>query len=288
MNITLSQVSYTYQQHTPYEYQALKDVSGTFESGKFYAIVGKTGSGKSTLIQQLNGLLKPTSGYIMLGDLKVTAKTKDKYIKPYRKHIGMVFQFPESQLFEDTVEHEVLFGPKNFGMNLENARKKSKHLLRTLGFSTDVMEKSPFQLSGGQMRKVAIASVLSSDPDVIILDEPTAGLDPKSQYQLMTFFKQLQLEQQKTIIFVSHEMNLVSQYADEIKVMQGGTLVKSCTPRELFKHPEEVQKLHLDLPDVVKLQYDIEAKYHMNFPDIALTEKAFVDMYNDWRRSHER
>lgn len=181
MTIQMNNVSYTYQKGTPYEYNAIEDVNLTFEQGNYYAIVGQTGSGKSTLIQHINALLKPTKGSITFDEIEISHKTKDKYLRPIRKKVGMVFQFPESQLFEDSVEKEIEFGPKNFKLDLEKVKEKSYQLLLDLGFSRDIMSLSPFQMSGGQMRKIAIVSILSMNPEVIILDEPTAGLDPQSK-----------------------------------------------------------------------------------------------------------
>ncbi|MDU5002330.1 MAG: ATP-binding cassette domain-containing protein [Staphylococcus aureus] len=168
MSIQFNQVSYIYQQGTPYEFEAIKNVSLTLEQGKYYAIIGQTGSGKSTLIQHLNALLKPTTGSVNINGLEVTNKTKDKHLRHIRKEVGVVFQFPESQLFEDSVEKEIEFGPKNFNMNLKNVKDKAFQLLLELGFSRNVMSSSPFQMSGGQMRKIAIVSILAMDPQVII------------------------------------------------------------------------------------------------------------------------
>ncbi|UDI77747.1 energy-coupling factor transporter ATPase [Staphylococcus taiwanensis] len=286
MTITFKDVSYTYQRGTPYEYQALKHINLTLEQGKYYAIVGQTGSGKSTLIQHLNGLLKPTKGHIAFDNLMITAKTKDKYIRNIRKKVGLVFQFPESQLFEDNVEREIEFGPKNFGMDIEEVKEKAFDLLIELGFPRDIMSLSPFQMSGGQMRKIAIVSILAMDPDIIILDEPTAGLDPKSRQQIMTLFKKIQEEQHKTIILVSHDMNDIAKYAEDIIVMKEGTIVEQIAPRQLFKQIDKLKDWHIVLPDIVQLQHDFEAKHHTKLNDIALSEEEFVEMYQEWQ-SHE-
>ncbi|AYU55832.1 energy-coupling factor transporter ATPase [Staphylococcus debuckii] len=287
MKVKFDDVSYVYQIGTPFEYEALHHIDTHFENGRYYAIIGQTGSGKSTLIQQFNGLLKPTYGAVELDDLKITAKTKDKVIRPFRQKIGIVFQFPESQLFEDSVEREVLFGPKNFKMDIEKVKEYAYRLLMQLGFERDIMEKSPFQMSGGQMRKVAIVSILAMDPDVIILDEPTAGLDPQSRDQVMALFKQLQEEQGKTIILVTHDMNDVAQYAENVKVMQKGTLVFEGTPRALFGNHQRVKEYHLDLPDIVQLQYDFEQKHHIKLPETALSDKEFIKLYKEWQ-AHEK
>ncbi|MCS4485969.1 energy-coupling factor transporter ATPase [Staphylococcus americanisciuri] len=287
--IKFEDVSFTYQQHTPYEYKALNLITTQFEQGKYYAIIGKTGSGKSTLIQHFNGLLKPSRGELQVLDVQITRKTKDKVLQKIRKRIGMVFQFPESQLFEQTVEHEILFGPKNYGLDLNKARQRAVMLLEQLGFDAEkVMQQSPFLLSGGQMRKVALVAILAMEPDVLVLDEPTAGLDPKSKRQVMQLFKEIQDKEKKTVILVTHDMNDVALYADEVKVMKQGRVISSQTPEELFSDKEYVQLLHLDLPDIVQLQRDVEARLDMRFERLAMTEVEFVKMYEVWRQQHER
>ncbi|WP_214515099.1 energy-coupling factor transporter ATPase [Staphylococcus saprophyticus] len=283
MTVKFSQVSYVYQKGTPFEHVALRDIETTFQQGKYYAVIGQTGSGKSTLIQHFNGLLKPSTGKLQIDDITITHKTKDKLLKQIRKRIGVVFQFPESQLFEDSVEREILFGPKNFNMPIDEVKARAYKLLIDFGFSRDILQQSPFQMSGGQMRKIAITSILAMNPDIVILDEPTAGLDPKSRDQIMKMIKKLQVEQNKTIILVTHEMNDVAKYVDEIKIMKQGQLVEECSPRKLFSDTNYVNQLHLDVPDVVKLQRDIEDKYQYYFNKIALTEDEFIDMYKEWQ-----
>lgn len=282
MSIQFNQVSYIYQQGTPYEFEAIKNVSLTLEQGKYYAIIGQTGSGKSTLIQHLNALLKPTTGSVNINGLEVTNKTKDKHLRHIRKEVGVVFQFPESQLFEDSVEKEIEFGPKNFNMNLKNVKDKAFQFLLELGFSRNVMSSSPFQMSGGQMRKIAIVSILAMDPQVIILDEPTAGLDPNSKHQVMSLIKKIQIEENKTIILVSHDMDDVARYSDEVVVMNKGTIVEKSNPRNLFNQKTQLLKWHIELPKVVKLQKDIEKKYNMLFPKLATNEEEFVKLYKEW------
>lgn len=282
MTIQLNNVSYTYQKGTPYEYNAIEDVTLTFEKGKYYAIVGQTGSGKSTLIQHINALLKPTKGSITFDEIEISHKTKDKYLRTIRKKVGMVFQFPESQLFEDNVEKEIEFGPKNFNLNLEEVKEKSYQLLLDLGFSRDIMSLSPFQMSGGQMRKIAIVSILSMDPEVIILDEPTAGLDPQSKKQIMSLIKRIQIEENKTIILVSHDMNDVARYADEVVVLNRGRVVETKEPRVLFRSINQLEDWHITLPNIVKLQNDFEYQYHTTLPKLALNEDEFVSLYREW------
>lgn len=287
MTVHFNQVSYVYQNGTPFEYLALEDIVTSFDQGKYYAVIGQTGSGKSTLIQHFNGLLKPTSGALEVDDITITHKTKDKFLKQVRKRLGVVFQFPESQLFEDSVEREILFGPQNFNMPLNEVKERAFRLLLEFGFNRDILQQSPFQMSGGQMRKIAITSILAMDPDIVILDEPTAGLDPKSRKQIMELIKKLQVEQQKTIILVTHEMNDVAKYVDEVKIMSNGKLIDSCTPRKLFSDTNYVNQMHLDVPNIVKLQRDIEDKHQYYFNKIALTEAEFIEMYKEWQQ-HER
>lgn len=286
MSIKFNDVTYVYQKGTPFEYEALHQINTEFEPGHYYAIIGQTGSGKSTLIQHFNGLLKPSYGTVALDDLVLKAKTKDKAIRPMRQRVGLVFQFPESQLFEDSVEREILFGPKNFNMNLDKVKDYAYRLLMKLGFDRDVMNKSPFQMSGGQMRKIAIVSILAMDPDIIVLDEPTAGLDPHSRKQVMDLLKQLQQEG-KTIVLVTHDMNDVAQYADRIKVLQQGTLVYEGTPRALFSDSVRINDYSLDLPDIVQIQRDFEHKHQTKLSDTALTDEEFIELYREWQRNEK-
>ncbi|UEX90607.1 energy-coupling factor transporter ATPase [Staphylococcus ratti] len=287
--IHFNEVSYTYQQHTPYAYQALNLVTTSFEEGRYYAVIGKTGSGKSTLLQHLNGLLKPSRGTMQIVDVKINRKTKDRALKEIRQRIGMVFQFPESQLFEETVEKEILFGPKNFNQDRTKALEKAKTYLNMMGVNPDtLLPASPFLLSGGQMRKVAITAILASDPDILVLDEPTAGLDPRSKQQVMALIQHLNKKEGKTVILVTHEMNDVAQYADEIKVMKKGRIVASYAPEHFFEQEALVKSLHLDLPDTVRLQRDLEQRSGVPFEGIALTEESFVSLYKKWGGRRER
>ncbi|WP_105995510.1 energy-coupling factor transporter ATPase [Staphylococcus agnetis] len=287
--IQFNEVSYTYQQHTPYAYQALNLVTTTFEEGKFYAVIGKTGSGKSTLIQHLNGLLKPSRGKLQVFDIKVDRKTKDRAFKSIRRRIGMVFQFPESQLFEETVQKEIVFGPRNFNQDTTEALNKGKTYLRMMGEQPDnLLEQSPFLLSGGQKRKVALTAILASNPDILVLDEPTAGLDPRSKQQVMTLIQHLNEQEGKTVILVTHEMNDVARYAHEVKVMKHGHVVASYDTETFFKQEQLVRSLHLNLPDTLRLQRDLERHSGIPFEGIALTEEDFVALYEKWGGRRER
>ncbi|AMG63700.1 MULTISPECIES: energy-coupling factor transporter ATPase [Staphylococcus] len=284
MSISFNDVTYIYQKGAPYEKEAVSHIHLALEQGVYYALIGQTGSGKSTLIQHINGLIKPTTGSLSVGDITIHHKTKDKHIRTIRKTVGMVFQIPETQLFEDTVEREIIFGPKNFGMDIEQVKSDAFDLLMQLGFPRNIMSLSPFQMSGGQMRKIAIVSILAMNPDVIILDEPTAGLDPQSRFQIMTLLKKFQLEDNKTIILVTHDMNDVACYADQTVIMKEGQIVDVCTPRDLFAKDKYITNWHIALPDIVKLQKDIEDKHQIKFPHLALTNEEFVQMYKEWRQ----
>ena len=234
MDIRFKQVGFAYQAGTPFEMRALHDVTFSVKDGSYVAIIGHTGSGKSTILQHLNALLKPTEGLVELGDKTIDSTTGNKDLKPLRKKVGIVFQFPEAQLFEETVEKDIAFGPKNFGVSEEEALKIAAEVVKTVGLPEEVLKKSPFDLSGGQMRRVAIAGVLAMKPEVLVLDEPTAGLDPKGRLEMMEMFYKLNKEQNMTIVLVTHQMNDVSDYADHVIVIEAGNVVKEGSPKEVF------------------------------------------------------
>lgn len=248
MDIRFEQVGFMYQAGTPFAMRALHDVDFTIPDGSYVAIIGHTGSGKSTILQHLNALLKPTEGTVALGERVITKETSNKELKPLRQKVGIVFQFPEAQLFEETVEKDIAFGPRNFGVSEENAIVIAREALQTVGLPEDVLQKSPFDLSGGQMRRVAIAGVLAMQPEVLVLDEPTAGLDPKGRQDMMAMFARLHREQGMTIVLVTHQMNDVSDYADHVVVVEGGTVVKTGTPKEIFSDSEWLVEKQLGLP----------------------------------------
>ena len=260
MDIRFNEVNFAYQANTPFETRALFDVNFNIPSGKYTAIIGHTGSGKSTILQHLNALLKPTSGTVTLGERVVDSETSNKDLKPLRQKVGIVFQFPESQLFEETVEKDIAFGPKNFGASEEEANQLAKETLKVVGLPEDVLHKSPFDLSGGQMRRVAIAGVLAMQPEVLVLDEPTAGLDPKGRFEMMEMFAQLQREKGITIVLVTHQMNDVSDYADYVIVCEKGAVVKTGTPEEVFADAAWLQEKQLGLPSTVQFVEKLKAK----------------------------
>jgi len=265
MRIELRQVEYRYQLNTPFERLALHDINLNVEPGSYVAIIGHTGSGKSTILQHLNGLLKPTKGEVAIGDKVITSKKKQKDLKSIRKKVGIVFQFPEHQLFDETVEKDICFGPMNFGTSEEEAKRLAKKTLGLVGLSEDILQKSPFDLSGGQMRRVAIAGVLAMEPDVIVLDEPTAGLDPRGRKDIMDMFARLHKERGMTTILVTHSMEDAAQYADEIIVMHQGTVYKSGTPIDIFSQPEQLIEIGLDVPETVRFQLLLQKETGIRF-----------------------
>ena len=249
MGITLENVSFTYQEGTPLSSSALTDVSLTIEDGSYTALVGHTGSGKPTILQLLNGLLVPSKGSVRVFDTVITPTSTNKEIRQIRKQVGLVFQFAENQIFEETVLKDVAFGPQNFGVSEEEAEKIAREKLALVGIDESLFERSPFELSGGQMRRVAIAGILAMEPTVLVLDEPTAGLDPLGRKELMTLFKKLHLAGM-TIVLVTHLMDDVATYADQVYVMEKGRLVKSGKPSDVFQDVASMEKVQLGVPKI--------------------------------------
>ena len=260
MDIRFKQVGFAYQAGTPFEMRALHDVTFSVKDGSYVAIIGHTGSGKSTILQHLNALLKPTEGIVELGDKTIDSTTGNKDLKPLRKKVGIVFQFPEAQLFEETVEKDIAFGPKNFGVSEEEALKIAAEVVKTVGLPEGVLKKSPFDLSGGQMRRVAIAGVLAMKPEVLVLDEPTAGLDPKGRLEMMEMFYKLNKEQNMTIVLVTHQMNDVSDYADHVIVIESGNVVKEGSPKEVFSDASWLLEKQLGVPTTLAFVEKLKEK----------------------------
>ncbi|MFJ7699459.1 energy-coupling factor ABC transporter ATP-binding protein [Lysinibacillus fusiformis] len=276
MDIKLQQVSYAYAQGTPFEKRALFDVEFGIPSHTYQAIIGHTGSGKSTILQHFNALLRPTSGEVHIGDRVVVAGKKAKDLKAVRQKVGIVFQFPEHQLFEETVLKDIMFGPMNFGVSEKEAEDRARELVSLVGLPEDVLEKSPFDLSGGQMRRVAIAGVLAMDPEVIVLDEPTAGLDPRGQKEIMDMFYQLHQERHLTTILVTHSMEDAARYADNIVIMHEGKNVLSGTPRDIFKDVDTLKSFRLEPPRIVRFQQKMEQMMGKPLSKVCLTEEELA------------
>lgn len=257
--VTFENVFYVYNKKTPLEFEALHDVSFQIEKGDFVGLVGRTGSGKSTLVQHINGLLSPSMGKVTVNGFTNEAKKKHKgkEINNLRRNVGLVFQFPENQLFEETVEKDVAFAPKNFGCSNEDALKKAHEALAKVGLGEEFYSRSPFELSGGEKRRVAIAGVLAFEPSLIILDEPTAGLDPEGAEEIMDLFKKIH-EAGTTIVLVTHDMNLVYSYCKTVLVMEEGRIVKISDPISLFA--EDLDQYCLETPLLYRLVLDLNKK----------------------------
>lgn len=277
MEIRFKNVNFTYQPDTPFENKVLHDINFTIEDGSYTAIVGHTGSGKSTLLQHLNALKVPTTGSVWLGDYEVNASRKQKDLNRIRKEIGVVFQFPEAQLFEETIGQDIAFGPQNFGVSEKEALELAREILPVVGLDESFMDKSPFDLSGGQMRRVAIAGVLVMKPSVLVLDEPTAGLDPKGQLEMMDLFNRLHKEEGITIVLVTHQMEDVAIYADNMIVLDAGRVVDEGSPRSVFRNQKWLQSIQLDVPQTVEFANAIAQKKGWEVEKIPLTLDELAD-----------
>ncbi|CTP47374.1 TPA: energy-coupling factor transporter ATPase [Streptococcus pneumoniae] len=249
MGIALENVNFIYQEGTPLASAALSDVSLTIEDGSYTALIGHTGSGKSTILQLLNGLLVPSQGSVRVFDTLITSTSKNKDIRQIRKQVGLVFQFAENQIFEETVLKDVAFGPQNFGVSEEDAVKTAREKLALVGIDESLFDRSPFELSGGQMRRVAIAGILAMEPSILVLDEPTAGLDPLGRKELMTLFKKLH-QSGMTIVLVTHLMDDVAEYANQVYVMEKGRLVKEGKPSDVFQDVVFMEEVQLGVPKI--------------------------------------
>ena len=259
MGISLKNVYYTYQEGSPFEDQALSDISLEIKDGSYTAIIGHTGSGKSTLLQLLNGLLRPTKGTIQFEDFVLDNHSEPKEMKYLRKKVGLVFQFPESQLFAETVLADVAFGPQNFGVPKEKAEEIAKEKLAIVGLEESIYDKSPFELSGGQMRRVAIAGILAIEPEILVLDEPTAGLDPAGRKELMALFETLH-KNGMTLVLVTHMMDDVANFADTVFALEAGKLVLNGSPREVFQQVDYLHKLQLGVPQVTNFALQLKQR----------------------------
>ncbi|MCI5700973.1 MAG: energy-coupling factor transporter ATPase [Lachnospiraceae bacterium] len=258
MLMELKDVTYTYSPGTVYEANAIEHINLKIDEGQFIGVIGHTGSGKSTLIQHFNGLMKPTSGQVLYEGEDIWAEGYD--LRKLRSRVGLVFQYPEHQLFEIDVLTDVCFGPKNQGLSKEDAEERAREALKHVGVPEDLYRKSPFELSGGQKRRVAIAGVLAMNPKVLILDEPTAGLDPRGRDEILDQIKHLHEERGITILLVSHSMEDVARYAGRLIVMNDAHLVFDDTPREVFRHYRELEKMGLAAPQVTYIMHALKER----------------------------
>ena len=273
MSIIIENLTHIYNPKSPFETTALKDISLEINAGEFIGLIGHTGSGKSTLIQHLNGLLKPSSGRIIINGLDITLK--EVKLKAIRQKVGLVFQYPEHQLFEETVAKDVAFGPMNLGLSEAEVEARTKEAIQWVGLSYDeVKDRSPFELSGGQRRRVAIAGVVAMRPEVLILDEPTAGLDPRGRDEILDQVKELHKKYNMTIILVSHSMEDIAKLVDRIIVMHRGTIALTGEPREVFKHVELLEEIGLGVPQITYLMKRLRAEGKPIKEDILTIEEA--------------
>ena len=276
MQIKFESVNHVYNANTPMEQRALYDINFEIKEGQFLSVVGHTGSGKSTLIQHMNGLLKPSSGSITIGEKVIKSDEKNKGLKEVRQHVGLVFQFPEYELFEETVEKDIMFGPMNYGVSEDEAHQRARDVIQMVGLNESILEHSPFNLSGGQMRRVAIAGILAMNPDVLVLDEPTAGLDPQGQHEMMEMFNTLHKQYGKTIVLVTHDMNLVAEYAEEMIVMHRGVMKLKGTPQQVFKEVEVLKECGITLPIAAQNYHQLAKKVGLSVDKLPLTTDEFV------------
>ena len=248
MSIEIKNVDYVYSQGSPFERKALDNINLTINDGEFIGLIGHTGSGKSTLVQHLNGLLKPSSGKVLINETETGVKGEE--LKKIRCKVGLVFQYPEHQLFEETVYKDIAYGPKNLGLAPRQVDERVKEAMNYVGLSHDLMDKSPFDLSGGQKRRVAIAGVLAMHPEVLVLDEPTAGLDPQGREEILTQIKSIYLKSKMTVILVSHSMEDVARLVNRLIVMNGGKVAMDGTVSEVFSHGDELRGMGLNVPQI--------------------------------------
>ena len=286
MSIEARHLEHVYNQNSPFEHVALKDVTVQIPEGKVTAIIGQTGSGKSTFVQHLNGLLIPTGGELEVAGFHIQPLLKIKDVKQLRKEVGLVFQFPEYQLFEETIGKDIAFGPKNFGSSEEDALEMVKKVLPVVGLDESYLERSPFDLSGGQKRRVAIAGILVLDPKVLVLDEPTAGLDPQGAKEMMSLFMHLNKDQNKTVLLVTHDMEHVMDYCDHVIVMDHGQVKKEADVKEFFEHPEWMEEIGINPPSIIRLKKALQEK-GFTIPQTILDMDALVQCIKGQVKVHE-
>lgn len=268
MAIEFKQVSYSYRGMDGSLFSALKDINLSIEqTGEFITLIGETGSGKSTLVQHMNALIQPQTGEITIYGIKIdkdVKKNKKVKLNPLRQKVGLVFQFPEYQLFEESVEKDIIFGPKNFGVSEEEAKERAKRYIRLVGLDESYLSRSPFNLSGGEKKRVSIAGILAMEPDILVLDEPTSGLDPKGRDNLLQLFKEIHKEVNNSVVLITHDMNIVYKYAKRVLVMNSGNLVFDGTPDELFSNGD-LEEWNLDIPEIIEITQKLEQKLNKEF-----------------------
>ncbi|MBM6766240.1 energy-coupling factor transporter ATPase [Faecalicoccus pleomorphus] len=286
MSIEINRLEHVYNAGTPFEHSALHGIDLSIPEGKVTAIIGQTGSGKSTLVQHLNGLLIPSAGTLDICGFHIQPLLKIKDVKALRKEVGLVFQFPEYQLFEETIEKDIAFGPKNFGVEEEKANELVKKILPMVGLDESYLQRSPFELSGGQKRRVAIAGILVLDPKVLVLDEPTAGLDPQGAKEMMSLFMDLNRTHNKTILLVSHDMEHVMRYCDHVIVLDHGKVLQESDVHTFFEHPEWMIKVGINPPAIIRLKLMLKEKGFL-IPDEILELDALVKCIREQVMLHE-
>jgi len=271
MAIKFEQVNFNYKSMDGKDFQALKNINLEIKSkGEFITLIGETGSGKSTLVQHMNALVKPSSGEVTVYGIKVYKDVKKKNNKvklnPLRQKVGLVFQFPDYQLFEESVQKDIIFGPKNFGVSEEEAIARAEKYIELVGLDRTYLDRSPFNLSGGEKKRVSIAGILAMEPDILVLDEPTSGLDPKGRDALLDLFTEIHNELNNTVIIITHDMNTVYKYSSRVLVMNDGELVYDGTSGKLFK-TDKLEEWNLDLPEIIEITRNLEKKMNIKFKE---------------------
>jgi energy-coupling factor transport system ATP-binding protein len=283
MQIQFSGVDHLYMPKTPFQHLALSQVNVEIPSGSFTVIVGPTGSGKSTLVQHVNGLLYPTEGEVQVGEHRLTSKKDKRSLRKLREATGFLFQYPEHQLFEETVEKELIFGPMNFGVLKEEAESRAKEVLPQVGLPTDLLTHSPLNLSGGQMRRVAIASILAQHPKVLILDEPAAGLDPEGRQRILDMLYTYHMKHKLTSILVTHHMEDALRFADYMVVMNKGSVYLSGKPEEVFGQASAIESIGLELPETIRFMQQFKLATNQQDVPFLKTRGEVVDYIAEYR-----
>ena len=284
MAIKFEQVNFEYPSFDGTNFSALQDINLSIQAkGEFITLIGETGSGKSTLVQHMNALIRPTTGSVTIYGIKIEKDTKKKgkvKLNPLRQRVGLVFQFPEYQLFEETVLKDIIFGPKNFGVKEEEAIKRAKEVIKHVGLDEEYLKRSPFNLSGGEKKRVSIAGILAMEPDILVLDEPTSGLDPKGRDDLLKLFTEIHSELNKTVIIITHDMNTVYKYATRVLVMNEGVLVYDGSSKQLFSE-DNIEKWNLDIPDIITITRQLEEKLNVKFNEEPQTIQDLFELVKE-------